>query len=201
MKKFKVLLAIVALTAVIAVASVAQAATFSLAAVVATEDQIGTCGSVSLGAAITADEGAAITCAITASSNNPAGTDITFDGSANGLYNGSYEWTKLLDTDDTIDTSCSSGCTEEWGFKLSSVSGLTVQEDTTSNPSTCTGGVDCYDFDDATHYHTVELAGSTDTLFSEAAEYTGSFTVDLGASTSSTTESGTYGETITLTAV
>jgi hypothetical protein len=127
-------------------------------------------------------------------------------GTNNGFYNSarSFEWTKILPSDDTIDTGCSSSCDEEIGWRIDngSVTGYDVGAVV---PDTNNG---THDFDDATYWHSVNyesigIAGmvGAETIIDQsvASSEGANFDIELGATADHYMSAGTYQDTLTFT--
>ncbi|MBU1446662.1 hypothetical protein KKD70_05370 [Patescibacteria group bacterium] len=99
------------------------------------------------------NEGDAKSCEIVVQTNNPDGFRLDMSGTANGLYSTTetHALTKLLTTTGEMDTTCTSACTEAWGWRMDNVgTGYSigaVQTDADNggyhfNTETCGGGTD-----------------------------------------------------------
>jgi len=150
------------------------------------------------------NEGDAQSCEIVVQTNNPDGFRLDMSGTTNGLYDSSVTatFTKLLTTTSEMDTTCTTGCTEAWGWRMDNVgTGYTtgaVQTDTdngtkTFDAETCGGGTDpCW--------HTVNT--SAETFVSQSTEIyssDGTFDLVVGLLTSLyTADASSYAETLSI---
>ena len=134
MKTLKLLITGLALTTTIVAAGLVHAqADVTVTFDVDSITEISTCSSIDLGT-MNVDsyaDNTASPCNIIAYSNDPDGFDITIHGSLNGFKHDSivgYQWPKLDVANDTINTSCTSNCTSEWGWRIKN--GTASQYDT-----------------------------------------------------------------------
>jgi len=150
-------------------------------------------------------------CNIIAASNNPSGFTVSIHGTNTGLKDplSSAEWTKMSIYTDTMDTSCTSGCTEAWGYRIKN--GTASEYDAvgvdTNNPDSCSSS--CRSFDAAGYWHTLNyenigLPGYTgaDVVITNSgptADDTANFDLELGAVSSGSTAAVDYEDTITIT--
>ncbi len=210
MKKIKTVIITVSLIAITAAASVASAAsdTFDISMTVDAYSTISTCGSVAFSSTFTNDSGQiSPACNITAYSNNSTGFYITLQGTNAGFHNPAIgtEWGKLQPTDDTIDTGCTSSCSEEWGWRIKNGTPAGYATGAVQTDSNNGSRV----FDAATYWHTVnyESVGSPGMVGAEkiidqsvASSEGANFDIEFGATTDST-DAGNYTDTITLTII
>ena len=159
------------------------------------------CDPIDLGT-LSVHSGTIQTCTIEAYSNNAAGFTISLYGTNNGFentINPSFEWDKLSTSTGTMDTTCTSSCTEAWGWRIANGTASEydlVEDDLNNNQDS---------FDAATTWHTVNYQsfGSpsgpetfiTNTSFVDASA---EFDFQLGA-LAGNTDAGSYGDTLTFT--
>jgi hypothetical protein len=155
--KLKLGLAIIVLISAIFTAQIVFAMTATINVYITVEDynliDESDCTANTLDFALGTNEGDAQSCQIVVQTNNPDGFRLDMSGTANGLYDAAETatFTKLLTSTGEMDTTCTTGCTEAWGWRMDNVgTGYAigaVQPDSDNGPKdfdeeTCGGGTD-----------------------------------------------------------
>ena len=212
MKKMKYILVLLSLIATIAVSSVAHAFTlhgYDYMYVVAEVNPVAVitpCSSVAFTSSFSANSGqVSPSCNVDAYSNDSDGFYIEIYGGdlAHAIWGTAWDDIPMLTTGG-MDTSCTSNCTEAWGWRIvnGTASEYTVLTDSNnqtksfdSNATNCGGDLDepCW--------HTVQGFTDIETIITNGTGIanTSEFDLQFGAVTDSTTTSGNYLSTITLT--
>lgn len=149
-------------------------------------------------------------CNIVAYSNDPDGFTISLYGTDEGFQDttNTYEWDKLDSSTGDMDTSCTSNCTQAWGFRIGTGTASeydAVQTDLdnslTFDAATCgTGTGKCWH---TVNYQNFGPAGyvGPETIITNTGptpDNTANFDIEIGA-VLDFIPNGTYADTITLT--
>ncbi len=213
MKTLKLFITGLALTTTIVAAGLVQAqADVTVTFDVDSVTELNTCsGPLNIGEFTSVHQGKeSPTCNIVAYSNDPDGFTIDLYGTDEGLEDttNTYEWDKLDTSTGDMDTSCTSNCTQAWGFRI--VTGTaseynTVNDDANNgvnafDASTCGTGTDkCWHTVNYQNFGPTGYVGAETIITNNGpSDKTANFDIEIGA-VLDFIANGTYADTITLT--